>query len=65
MISKDIEQKAKQAWVEYGKAICRAFGFKGDILAAPLLEVFQTSNEEKIQHFIQYIRERTLEIKSV
>ncbi|GEM_PF-6634682 len=65
MISEDIAQEATQVWVEYGNAICEAFDFpvKGNMLAAPLIEVLQTGNDGKVQDFIKYIRKQTLEIK--
>jgi len=64
MISEDIVQEATQVWVEYGKAICGAFGFKGNMLVVPLTKVLQTGNEGKVQRFIKYIRKQTLEIKN-
>jgi len=64
MISQDLEQKAKQVWVEYGKTICQAFGFKGNIVAQPLLKALQTGDEKRVQNFIKYFRKQTSKLKN-
>jgi len=53
----EIKEEAKNAWLAYGESIKEAFGFTGNIEAAPLLRVIQTDDKQTILEFIQQTNE--------
>jgi len=41
MERKKLEKEAAMVWVEYGNAICKVFGFDGNIIAYSLLSALK------------------------
>ena len=64
-MTKELEKEATEAWVNYGKAIQKVFGFKGFIVAGPLLKVISTGSEEKVRRFISYVKAKTEELQDM
>lgn len=55
----ELKEEAKRAWVAYGESIAKAFGFSGDIEAAPLLRAIEKEDEQTIKDFILEVKELT------
>lgn len=65
MGGENLIQQAWKAWFEYGEAIKQAFGFQGDIVAKPLIEVIDTDNENRITEFIAYVKDKTENLRKM
>ena len=53
----ELKEESKKAWYAYGESIKEAFGFTGNIEAAPLLRAIQTDDKETIIAFTQHTNE--------
>ncbi len=62
MERENLEKQAAEVWVQYGEALCKTFGFEGNMLAAPLLQARQADNTGLLK-FIEYVRSKISELK--
>ena len=59
MISQQLKEATIRAWIDFGEAVKKAFGFKGFIEASPVIKILNAEDEEKVEQFLEYIKEQT------
>lgn len=67
MVSKEKRFAARKAWVEYGKAIVKAWDLpEGSMIVAEPTETFlENSNDDDVEAFIRAVHKQTKEISEM